>query len=239
MIILSGAGDVQDFSITTPSDLASIWEWWEPSREAFSDNDLIGTLTGQVSPGSGHNFTQSTSGEKPTYKASILNSLGVARFDGVDNWLHNVNPSSLSAAHVFIVVKKVSQTTGEGLWDLTGNNPSYGVTGPAGGIREMMFRPGGLPVDMSSPGDLTAWNIYEIISTASEYTVKFNGTTIHTSGTNYADGTDFRLGNNGPFFTGWFNGDVAGLYICSAKLGSGDRTAMVNYLNNRFALTAT
>jgi len=229
-------------SITTPSELADIWEWWEPSRGSFADNDPIGTMAGQKSPGTGHDFTQTTSSERPIYKDAILNSLGVVRFNGTNQWLHNVNPSSLSAAHLFIVVRKVttaSSSTG-GLWDLTGNNPNYGNTSPAGGIREMMFRPGALPIDVSNPGDLTAWNVYEIISTSSEYTIRFNGTQIHTTTGNYQDSSDFRLGNNGPFFTEWFQGDVAGLYIMSAKLSGTDRDSrMIGYVNSRFALSSS
>lgn len=227
-------------SITTPSDLADIWEWWEPELEGLADNDPIGQLTGQVSPGTGHNFTQGTAAEKPTYKANIVNGRGVARFDGIDNWLSGVNTTALSQAHVFIVVKSAASPSASGqggLW--SGNaNPAYAAPGtPANTIHESLFRTTRVG-DLGAGVALTNWRVYEIVSTASEYTLRIDGATpFFSAGGNFGTDSNLRLGNNGPSFTEWFNGDVAGFYICSAKQTT-MRPAIINYLNDRFATSA-
>lgn len=229
--------------ITTPSDLADIWEWWEPSREGFSDNDAIGTLTGQFAAGSGHNWTQSTAGNKPTYKDSILNGLGIARFDGSSDRMISVNPTALTAVHIFAVVKLDSNTPSSstsGLWSLgSGADTEYPQIGTQTQIRSTDAR--GNAVDFSKSGiDLSNWRVVEVVSTSSEWTFSLDGTQIGSSSANFSwqAASFIRLGSSSPFDNNFLDGDLAGMYICSAKL-SADRAAMIDYLNSRFGLSAS
>lgn len=241
MIILSGAGTVEAGSITDPSDLDDIWEWWEPGRETFADNDPIGTLTGQFAPGSGHNWTGS-GGTRPIYKDAIVNGHGVARFDGIDDEMQSVDPTALTAIHFFAVLRIVDETpvaSKSANWSLGLIGNAYPKPDAPTLIRDGTFR--NAVQEFSKLGvDLTQWRVVEVISTATEWTFKLDGTELATSGGAFAHQSAgfIRLGRTDPFNAAFLDGDLAGMYICSAKLTTA-RTAMINYLNNRFGLSAT
>src|SRR5690242_13641431 len=71
---------------TTPSGMANIGAWYEPSREiGYSDGGFINPLTDQT--GNGRNFAQSSGDAfRPVYTANFLNGLAVANFTGSRNW---------------------------------------------------------------------------------------------------------------------------------------------------------
>lgn len=234
---------------TTPSSITSIWEWWEPSREGLSNNDPIITLTGQVSPGTGHNWGQATSTSRPTYLSNQINGLGVAHFDitggaGGADWMDGVNPHALTAVHFFIVMKMPSDPPGTSqiAWAF-GTDTSNPDAVP---FTDSTIYAGPFSNARKTPGNptpsLAAWRVYEVVSTSSEWTWRIDGATtgagvFFTTATNsVAILTNCVLGAdaNGA---NWKNEDIAGIYIFSAKLSSGDRTTMVNYLNTRFGLS--
>src|SRR6185436_6720197 len=211
-------------TINTPSDLASIWEYWEPSRNSFSDNDPIGTMAGQVVPGTGHNWTQSSAGAKPTYKASILNGLGIARFDGTDDELQGANPTALTAEHMFVVLKIDNDPPASGKngnWSLGGGAvnqyPELAGTNP---IWDGSFRTATLIFSKSSM-NLAQWRVAEVVSTSSEYIFRLDGTVLQngTGGTSFGhqSASSIRLGRCDPFNSLFLDGDIAGMYIFSAK----------------------
>ena len=227
----------------TPSDLASIWDWWEPSREGLADTDPIATLTGQVAPGAGHNFTQGTLANRPTYKANQLNGLGIADFlNGVDaDYMIGVDPSALTAAHLFIVIKADADPPGTSIvpWKFgTSASPDHYP------FTDSKFYCGACSTsrrDCTNPAAaLTSWRVVEVISTATEYTVKLDGTQLFTSGTNTVGITNSCvLGASSTTGNNPWAGEFAGIYLCSAKLSAGDRTDMIGYLNTRFALSSS
>ena len=81
-------GDTATFTATTadvwePDDMGSVLRAWFPVESlGLANNDPIVTLTDKS--GQSHDLTNATSGERPTYKTSVLNSLAVADFDGGD-----------------------------------------------------------------------------------------------------------------------------------------------------------
>lgn len=230
-------------AITTPSDLADIWEWWEPSREGFSDNDSIGTLNGQFASGIGHDWEQSSSSLKPTYKAGIVNGLGIARFDGTDDEMSSVNPTALTAVHLFAVVKMDSNTPAagkSGLWSFGTVGNSYPKSDVPTDISNDSFR-GSSPSFSKLGIDVSQWRVVEIVATSSEWTFKLDGTVLKTDGTalSHQVAAFIRLGRDGPSGLNYMDGDFAGMYLMSAKLSSGERASMVDYLNSRFALSIT
>ena len=81
-------GDTATFTATTadvwePDDMGSVLRAWFPVASlGLANNDPIVTLTDKS--GQSHDLTNATSGERPTYKTSVLNSLAVADFDGGD-----------------------------------------------------------------------------------------------------------------------------------------------------------
>lgn len=240
MLIFSGS----DVIITTPSDLSSIWEWWEPGRESFADNDPIGTLTGQFAPGTGHNFTQSDGGKKPIFKEGILNGHGIARFDGSNDEMVGANPSGLSAIHFFVVVKIDADPPAankNGTWSFSsgclGLYPNLADTTK---ISACDFLNAGAQVFSKGGMALDTWRVYEVASTATAWKFRLDGTLLHTVGGIVGHQTNgFNpIGRSGPFDANFLDGDIAGIYICSAELSTNSRTAMINYLNSRFGLSA-
>ena len=81
-------GDTTTFTATTadawqPDDMGAVLRAWYPVDSlGLADNDAIATLTDSSSIG--HNLTNATSGERPTYKTAVLNGFDVAQFDGGD-----------------------------------------------------------------------------------------------------------------------------------------------------------
>lgn len=229
MITLSGAGTIaSDFGI------ASMWEWWEPSREtAYVNNDPMGTLTGQFA---GKNFT-AAGASRPIYKTGVLNGLAVADY-ALQGW-NGVDASALTAGHILYVVKAANDPGVSGtnqLWRI-GTSASLDAYTFTDGIVYMGAGSSTRRTTVNPTVSVAAWRVLEIITTSSEYTVNLDGTQLFTSGTNtVAFSSDLNLGK-APANT--FTGQGAGLYIFSAKLSSGDRTAVINYINSRFGLSVT
>lgn len=233
MIIFSGAGSTS----VSPSDIAGAWEWWEPSRETgYVNDDPMSTLAGQVAPGTGHDFTQAGA-LRPTFKTNILNGLAVAQFDGSDFW-ENVDPSALTAAHVFLVIKKTNGDTNLCFPWRFGTSASINAY-PDPGSANKIFD-GTCSTTRRDCGDpaptLAAWRVVEVVSTSSEWTYLLDGTQLFTTGTNtVAIRSSCALGHwaGGG---GGLVGQIAGCYFFSAKLTT-DRATLITYINSRFGLS--
>lgn len=222
----------------TPSDIANIWEWWEPSRDTYNNNDPVSLLTGQVSPGVGHNWVQATGTAQPVYLSNQLNGLGIVDFPHVagGDYLSDVNPSALTAAHFFIVLKVDNDppATAQVPWKFgtSGSTDHFPFT-------DSNIYCGAFSTTRQSVGDpaasLASWRVYEIVSTSSEYTALLDGTQLFTTGTNTVGILATCTFGSNLGVNPW-DGQVAGLYIFSAKLTT-DRADMVTYLNSRFGLS--
>jgi len=244
-------------SFTTPSDIESIWEWWEPSRDTGTDGVGLQTLTGQKN---GRNWTQATAGSRPLYDTTnALNGQAVIHcdaryYDGPDMTGIGSGTGSSKTAHVFIVVKAdnyiESDINGVGLWKISsaGAGTLYGYSGTSGSIYETALQSARL--DNIPPGtSLANWVVYEVSIQASSapatadgsYVLKINGTQI---GSANIVGMGFSatplLGRTNDSGNQWFfKGRIAGMYLFSALLGSTDRTNLINYIDTRFGLSAS
>jgi hypothetical protein len=237
----------------TPTAIADIWEWWEPSREAYANNAPITNLNGQANNRDMGNVSGS---KEPIFKTNQLNSLAVAEFTGQTigplgsdkgTFLQITSMSALTASHVFFVIKAL-------------NDPSQNAQGQGGfsdntdgGVNQgthYNYTDGSIyeswgTNDRKSVGNpattLAQWNVYEVISTSSEFTVLINGVQIFTTATNtvaFNAGEPFIgtfLSSDGAWYS--WSGQIGGIYQFSAKKTGADRTAMCSYLNTRFALT--
>ena len=227
-----------------PNAIPNIWAWYEPSRETgLSDNDLMPTLTDQS--GNGRHFTQSNSSFRPIYKSGILNSLACARGTGGITGAHEhwVGPSmtALTAAHAFIVVKCDSEAIGtadNGLWRFGTAADSDHYPWSDNNIYDGTLS--STRKTVGSHAALTSWRVTEVVSISGEWTFKIDGTQLFTTGTNTVSGRSnpglltTSVAGGGDFFKGYF----AGLYIFSAKLTT-DRTTLITYINDRFALSSS
>lgn len=223
--------------IAPPFDTSLLWDWWEPSRELYADNDTMPVLHGLLH---GQHWTQVTSSYYPTFKTAIINSLAVSRhvLGATPKAWTGPSMKTLKAAHLFIIVKinndPPASATKTGLVTLgsSGSNSHYPFTD--GSIYDDSFSTTRQTVGNPTPA-LTSWRLYEIISTTTEWTALLDGTQLFTTATN----TPSFLGNNlttlgtnlGSLQA--LEGDIAGVYMFVAKLGS-ERTEVVNYINARF-----
>jgi len=236
----SPSSSVSPSAPADPNTIASVWMWGEPSRETgLSDGDPMPQLSDQS--GNSRAWTQATASFKPINKVSILNGLACARGEGfhagVAQFWDGPSLASLTAAHIFIVVKCDTEGVGtvdNGLWDLgtdSGNTDYYPWS-------DNNIYDGSLSNARKTVGThaaLTSWRVVEVISTSSEWTYKLDGTQLFTTGTNTVAGRSNPLlmhnhGNDA------LKGYLAGFYIFSAKLTT-DRATMVAYINDRFALS--
>lgn len=211
--------------------IASIWEWWEPDLGGFADDDPIVTLEGQVAPGAGHDFTATS---EPAYKAGIVNGVGVARFNGTTEFMEAVDPSALTAAHLWMVIKVVTENTGGGVWQFgtsaSTNHYAFTDSNIYDGSCSTTRRTVGNPTPA-----LTDWNVVEVISVSGEFTYNLNGTQLFTSGTNTVGiNASCKIGVSHTLEKAC---DIAGVYLFDAKLSAPDRALMVTYLNDRFGLS--
>jgi hypothetical protein len=224
-----------------PSTLSSIWEWWEPSRDSYADNDPMGTLTGQFAA---KNFT-SAGTDRPTFKTNQLNGLAVADVGAsVRQGWSGVDGTALTAGHIFLIVKAVNDpgiASRNQLWNIGTVSIAIPDAYPFTDSKVYMGAGSTTRRTCTNPTlSLASWRLLEIITTSTEYTVLLDGTeTLFTSGTNAVGfNNSMRLGLSGAG-TSWFVGQYAGMYLCSAKLSSGDRTTLINYINSRFGLSAS
>lgn len=217
--------------------LTGMWDWWEPELEGLSNGANITQLTGQKSPGTGHNWTTSTCAGVPTFAANVINGLGAARFNG-EHCLGNVDPSALTAMHMFRVVKIDAENSADTLGDFCTdvvNIPEL-YTWVDGKIYDGSGS--NLRRDCGNPAaTLTSWRVFETISTSSEWTALLDGTQLFTTGTNTVSiPSNCKLGAN---TTRNLVGHIAGVYIFASKITGSDRTDMVNYLNDRWGLSVS
>jgi hypothetical protein len=80
MVRRFGSGGEVSFS---PDDIAGLEGWWKADSLVLSDNDPVTTWADES--GNGRDLTSATG---QVYKANILNSLPVVRFDGIDDKLN-------------------------------------------------------------------------------------------------------------------------------------------------------
>lgn len=166
----------------------------------------------------------------------------MARFDGTDDEMGSVNPSALTAAHLFAVVKMDSNTPASGksgLWNL-GNTGGTVYPNPGTPTQIVTDTLRGTQRTFSKSGiDVAQWRVIEVTSNSGGWEFKLDGTSLDSTAGNFNIGAFQSIGRSGPFDSNYLDGDMAGLYLCSAILGSTDRTNMINYLNSEFGTSAS
>lgn len=196
--------------------------------------------------GNGNDLTTAAAAERPAYNASDanFNSEPSMTFDGLavsGNFLRfpdNVF-DSLTAADMFFVGKKDADPPGSantaGSWIIgSSGSPCY-LPYTDGVVYEGAFSTTRDTTGNPTP-DLANAFYYEIISTASEWTSRFNGSGHYTTGTNTFGVTPSpRLGYSSTTSRG-YDGEAAELIIYDAKLSTADRTTVEAYIADRYAI---
>lgn len=234
---LLGAGSAAEF---TPSDLADIWEWWEPSRQGLVDTDPMEQFTGQANA---RHMPKINDATRPIFTANQINGLGAARFDA-GKGLQIPNMSALTESHFFLVIIIDADPPASGFGGLHSNGTS-GTTSHYCFTDDSIYEGWGTSARLTAGNPvpaLTSWRVYEVISVSGTFTVKIDGTDLPNSprASNTVafpnDATHLFGRDAGSNYT---NGYVAGIYQFSAQLSAGDRTDLIDYINNRFGLSST
>lgn len=233
-----------------PDSIAGLAQWLKAddglytdtglSTPVASDGDLVAGW--QDKSGSGRHMTQSTSGNRPAYKVSILNSKPVVRFDGSNDVLAGANLTALSAAEAFIVVK-IGQAdpppsgSGTGLWHYGSDPQATHYPYSDGNVYDNFGTNSRKGLGNPTPA-LDAFRLYNVTTKSGGWTARIDGTQVYTTASNTVG---FRsscelgsgLSGSGPAFIG----DVAEVIIYSAELSAGDRDVVEAYIAAKYGLT--
>ncbi len=195
--------------------------------------------------GNGRDASQSVALQRPTLGTAI-NSTQTLRFTRTPNalYLSLGDFSAFTAAELFLVLKVDTIATDQGILTFTtvansGSSYVKTVFADARVFENFMSSTSRDILVGAGVPDRTVARVYNVISTASEYTVNFGTTQVYTSGTNtVACGPTSFIGQAGPDpFNQNTDGDIGEVLIYEDKLSGADRTAVLSYLNAKWGTT--
>lgn len=203
-----------------PTDIAGCVLWLRADGiTGLSDGDAVTTWPDES--GEGNDATQATTAKKPSYETGVLNGLPVVRFDGVDDLLQG--SSDLTVRTIFAVVKSD---------DLA---PEYDglVTGQAGtdGDLGLLVTPSGYYTNSQSGA---IWYVNGTQTSSVADWSEFHIAVVKWSGYDYT--TSYQIGNDRGIGGRYLQGDVAEILIYDSVLSDGDREAVRDYLNDKYAI---
>jgi hypothetical protein len=214
-----------------PSSISGLQVWLDASQiTGLADNDLVAIW--EDNSGANHDATQGNSGLQPTYKTAALNGLPVVRFDGTDNFLElgNLSASFPSAATLFVAA--TLNDTIYVLYDTdAGLDAYYSFTGAGYWGTFTASRRDNYPAVVPTAGS----HIFSLVSSASTYQVSFDGVAEPAQAAGYLAGTLHRIGCNGQDHA-FLAGDIAEVLVYNTALSAGDKTAVEDYLIDKWGL---
>lgn len=193
--------------------------------------------------GNGNDWAEDTSfgGGGPTLSASVLNGLSVVTFDGSNDKMSQSAFISGSTDGTMALVVRRTTTANKG-WHVFGSS----VTQPHFQHSELIYETFGSsfrPAGVADAGafDLNEWGVYMVTAVSSVMTRYANNSVLSTDAiTKSWHASTFRLGtgNTGGSVGGThsFQGQIAEMSVWSKGLDSGERTAVFDYFNSKFAL---
>jgi hypothetical protein len=234
-----------------PTAIASLVGWYD-----FADPTVLFTNTAGTAPiandgdliarindksGAGHNATQITSANRPTYKVNIQNSLSIARGDGTRGPLFIGALLFSGVAHTVFTAHKLAATGGTGQLFGIGNASSNGIMyGYNGGYLTAV--PNGA-VNVNASIEAVVW-----CNTCGYYAAATGGYFLN-------NGQIFNPGSNWPSTTvlvapsgtaTWlmayadgsnaFNGDMGELIVYNRALNALERRLVSEYLASKWAV---
>jgi alpha-tubulin suppressor-like RCC1 family protein len=180
---------------------------------------------------------------RPVFVQDPVSGTPVLRFDGASKVLNLPNfMSGKTAGEMFVVLRaSATQPTWPGFMTIgTGGQPwNHGSAYPTqtGTIRDDFGSNN--QHDIGTPNqDLTRFHIYNVVSTANEWTAKTNGTLDYSTTTNTVSfSSSPQLGYGyGAVTSGYFAGDLAEILIFDHALAVAERDRVHWYLAEKFAV---
>lgn len=238
-----GVEAMRHSSSFAPSDLAGLALWLKADALSLSDGDPVASWTD--ASGAGVTPTQATAGNKPTWKASIVNSKPIVRFDGSDDRMtFPSNPLSGASAGTLLIVHKIDtdppggsvaacpvgkwgSSASEDHWPYTDGNI---YSGWGSNARKTVGNPA---------ATMVAFRIYAVVSASADFRFYIDGgSALFSTGTNTVGwaGTAPTLGMNSDFGN-FFDGDIAEVIAYSSALSLTNLNLVANYLATKYGLT--
>lgn len=210
----------------------SPYVWYKANTEAYGDGAAVGTMTDKS--GNGRDATQSTAGNKPTFKTAILNGKSVYRFDGGD-WVKTAAFASvLSQPNTIYIVLKTTVNTLQLVVDglTSGNRHTVGLDKVPGNAHSMFA---GAALDGGAWATGTWYYKTELYNTTSS-SQRVNGAasgSSGTAGTQSLDGLTIGARYANDF---GFTGDIAEILLFTGLHNSTQYGNMESYFQSEYAL---
>lgn len=189
-----------------------------------ADGNLVGFWTDQF--WNGNSPIQATTGNKPTYKVNIQNSLPIVRFDGNDDYLRKTFAATLSQPiTVYCVV--TSSTVSRLIFDSITESAGIRI-GFVAGDASTNFNLG------VAAGFGTGFNVWCAVLNGASTLVRKNGTQTGTG--TFTNSTDGLTIGGRYTLSAFLNGDIGELIIYTAAHDLATRQTVEAYLATRWGL---
>lgn len=250
----SATKDRYSFS-NTPATISNLQAWFKADSLALSDGAAVGTWT-ESSPNA-YAATQAVAGQKPIYKANIVNGLPVVRFSSASSQYLDLGTVLGKPANftTFAVYQTTDASTRQ---DAFGSIDSSYTGAKGWGLLDLNNSAAGcLAHGWASDGTNSAWpralsaitantfyytasayvsggtsSVPYINGVTPAYTVAGGTTPASNSGTAYS----FSLGRAGAYNGNYFSGDLAEVIIYNKALSNAERAQVEAYLKNKYGL---
>lgn len=226
-----------------PSTVSGLVAWWKADSLALNDGDAVATwLDSSIN---GRDATQATSGQRPVYKASIINGKPVVRFDRSLSQKLAFTPVSLSSGVTVFIVAAVTSVT---QW---GGPLTWQAASQIGFL---------MPSDLAS-----SWqpHMTERLADGTEGLHSKTALTYDASPRVYGWRSDYTAGGTTPYIdagavtrqtgtSGWgsveafigkgfdhFTGDIAEILVYNGVLSDTDVASIQDYLGGKYGLFGT
>lgn len=232
----------------TPASITGLVGWYDADRITGLAHGAAVTTWPDLS-GTGAHITQGTSGARPTYRVGVANGLPVVRFDGADDRLetsgsHQIVNASTGHWTVFAVMAKTAYSGVRGV--VSGDN----VGGSSNRVAQFLRWNGatsesigfaGPVLDAGPTGSGSAFHIDEAVRNSSDLERLVdgvsNGATAGGALSTAVCGVSVGHATNQGGAAGFHNGDVGEVLLYNVAVSSTDRTAIREYLAEKWGVT--
>lgn len=204
--------------------------WLDASQiTGLSDGAAIATWPDMS--GNGHDFTQSTSAMRPTYKAGILNGQPVARFDGGDI----LNNTSIGTKAQPITIFGVAKTGASNIVaDVLILSSSGSLTMQISGTNNFELY-AGASLKTAATAATSTWYVWTALYSGGSSAQWINGASA-ASGNAGSTGLSGTTSISRALSGSYWQSDVAEIIIYHGALGTTDRQALESYLGAKYGI---
>lgn len=217
-----GIGLLEDF---TKDSVVGLSFWVKADTGVTYDGgNAVSQWTDQSD--SGWHLAQANAANKPLYVENIINGYPVIRFDGINDYIYNNSPVLAQPYTVFIVGKYIANPDGDYIVD---GGINCDILNTGGGC----FRTYAGTTLGTTPSD-TNNHIWTIVHNGATSHIMTDETEISGNAGATAISDIYVGANQAP--GNYANGNIAEILIYNSDLSDANRTIVLAYLNNKYAI---